>query len=59
MVFSTHGADNEEAHQTMKAYEKAIADCQQEKSLPFDESTHWVSFCSLNPGAIECRVYDV
>lgn len=59
MAFNTHGADSEEAHQAMKAYEKAMADYQQERSLPFDPSTHWASFCSLNPSALECRIYDV
>jgi len=59
MAFNTHGADSEEAHQAMKAYEKAMADYQQERSLPFTPSTHWGSFCSLNPSALECRIYDV
>lgn len=59
MAFNTYGADSEEAHQAMRAYEQAMAEYQQERSLPFDESTHWANFCSLNPGAIECRLYDV
>ncbi len=59
MAFNTYGTDSEEAHQAMKAYEKAIADYQQEMSRPFDVATHWGSFCSLNPSALECRIYDV
>jgi len=59
MAFNTHGADSEEAYQAMQAYEKAMAEYQQERSRPFDAATHWASFCSLNPSALECRVYDV
>ena len=59
MAFNTHGADSEEAHQAMQAYEQAMAEYQQEMSRPFDVSTHWASFCSLHPDAIECRVYYV
>lgn len=59
MAFNTHGADSEEAHQAMKAYEQAMAEYQQEMSHPFDAATHWASFCRLNPSALECRVYDV
>ena len=59
MAFNTHGADSEEAHFAMLVYEKAMAEYQQERSLPFDAATHWASFCSLNPSALECRIYDV
>lgn len=58
-AFNMHGADSEEAHAAMSAYEKAMADYNQETSLPFDASMHWASFCSLNPSALECRLYDV
>jgi len=59
MAFNTYGADSEEAYQAMRAYEKAMADYQRERSHPFTPETHWGSFCSLNPDAIECRLYDV
>jgi hypothetical protein len=59
MAFNTFGEDSEEAHAAMEAYEKAMADYQQEMSRPFDVSTHWASFCALHPGALECRIYDV
>jgi len=59
MAFNTFGEDSEEAHAALRAYEKAMADYQQEMSRPFDVSTHWGSFCALHPDALECRIYDV
>ena len=58
-AFNGYGEDSKEACQAMKAYEKAMADYQQEALLSPNDSAHWASFCSLHPNAPECRVYDV
>lgn len=60
MAFNTHGADSPEAHAAHDAYTNAMREYQEAvRPFPQSQQTHWDNFCSLNPEAPECLVYDL
>lgn len=58
IAFNEHGADSQQAYDAFTSYEKAM---EEYKALngPFQREKGWDRFCALNPGAIECKMYDV
>lgn len=59
MAFNAFGENSDEVRAASLAYEKAMANYQQQITCPSDVSGHWDSFCALNPDAPECRIYEV
>ena len=57
-AFNERGQDSLEAHAANASYNEAMARYKAAIQL-IQQDAHWTRYCELNPGSLECKMYDV